>query len=36
MQIINMSLYSMYYYLVVPFATKRDPEGAYNELWKLD
>jgi hypothetical protein len=26
----------MHYYLVVPFATKRDLEGAYNKLWKLD
>ena len=36
MQIINMSLYSMHYHLVVPFATERDPEGAYDELRKLN
>jgi hypothetical protein len=36
MQIINMSLYSMHHHLVVPFATERDPEGAYDELRKLD
>jgi hypothetical protein len=36
MQIINMLLYSMYYYLVVPFTIERDPEGAYDELRKLD
>jgi hypothetical protein len=36
MQIINMSLYSIHYYLVVPFAIKRDPEEAYDKLWKLD
>jgi hypothetical protein len=36
MQIINMSLYSIYYYLVVPFIIKRDPKEAYNKLSKLN